>query len=189
MLLVGLALRWPLILLPAQLLWLNLVTNGVQDVALAFEPAEPGVLDRPPRDPREGLVSPLLWARTALVAVVMAAGTLAMFRWSLHTTGSIETARAAAMTTMVLFQAVHVGNSRRERTSAFSTPPWTNRFLLAAVTVALAIHAAALYLPPTQWLLRVEPLPLQTWLVAAATSVSVLVAVEVHKAVVGRRAH
>ena len=57
MLLTGLALGWPLILLPAQLLWLNLVTNGVQDVALAFEPAEPGVLDRPPRDPREGLVS------------------------------------------------------------------------------------------------------------------------------------
>ena len=89
------------------------------------------------------------------------------------------------MTTMMLFQAVHVGNSRRERTSAFSAPPWTNRFLLAPVTVALAIHAAALYLPPTQSLLRVQPLPLQAWL-AAATSVSVLVAVEIHKAIVGR---
>ncbi|MBS3941099.1 MAG: HAD-IC family P-type ATPase, partial [Actinobacteria bacterium] len=127
MLLVGLALGWPLILLPAQLLWLNLVTNGVQDVALAFEPAEPGVLDRPPRDPREGLVSRLLWTRTAVVAVVMGLGTLAVFRWSLDSTGSVETARTAAMTTMVLFQAVHVGNSRRERSSAFSTPPWTNR--------------------------------------------------------------
>ena len=144
------------------------------------------MLDRPPRDPREGLLSRLLWTRTALVALVMGAGTLAVFRWSLQTTGSVDTARTAAMTTMVLFQAVHVGNSRRERSSAFSTPPWTNRFLLASVTVALAIHAAALYLPPTQWLLRVQPLPLQTWLVAAATSMSVLVAVEIHKAIVGR---
>jgi Ca2+-transporting ATPase len=186
MLLVGLALDWPLILLPAQLLWLNLVTNGVQDVALAFEPAEPGVLDRPPRDPGEGLVSRLLWTRTAIVALVMGMGTLAVFRWSLAAFGSVETARTAAMTTMVLFQAVHVGNSRRERRSAFSTPPWTNRFLLGSVVVALGIHAAALYLPPTQWLLRVQPLPLQIWLVGAATSLSVLVAVEIHKALVAR---
>ncbi|MEX2504070.1 MAG: HAD-IC family P-type ATPase [Egicoccus sp.] len=189
MLLTGLALGWPLILLPAQLLWLNLVTNGIQDIALAFEPAEPGVLERPPRNPREGLVSRLLWSRTALVAVVMGLGTLAVFRWSLGATGSVDTARAAAMTTMVLFQAVHVGNSRRERHSAFSTPPWSNRFLLASVAAALAVHAAALYLPPTQWLLRVEPLPLRTWVVAAATSISVLAAVEVHKALTATPRH
>jgi Ca2+-transporting ATPase len=182
MLLTGLALGWPLILLPAQLLWLNLVTNGVQDVALAFEPAEPGVLDRRPRDPHEGLVSRLLWVRTAVVAVVMGLGTLAVFRWSLSTTGSVATARTAAMTTMVLFQAVHVGNSRRDRRSAFSTPPWTNPFLLVSVAVALAVHAIALHLPATQWLLRAEPLPLGTWAVAAATSLSVLVVVELHKA-------
>ena len=187
MLLIGLALDWPLILLPAQLLWLNLVTNGVQDVALAFEPAEPGVLERPPRDPGEGLVSRLLWTRTAIVAIVMGLGTLAVFRWSLAAFGSVETARTAAMTTMVLFQAVHVGNARRERRSAFSTPPWTNRFLLGSVVVALGIHAAALYLPPTQWLLRVQPLPLRIWLVGAATSLSVLVAVEIHKALAARR--
>jgi Ca2+-transporting ATPase len=132
------------------------------------------------------LVSRLLWTRTVIVAVVMGLGTLAVFRWSLDGTGSVETARTAAMTTMVLFQAVHVGNSRRERSSAFSTPPWTNRFLLVSVGVALGIHAAALHLPATRWVLRVQPLPLRVWLVAAATSLSVLVAVEVHKAFVAR---
>jgi magnesium-transporting ATPase (P-type) len=182
MLLTGLALGWPLILLPAQLLWLNLVTNGLQDVALAFEPGEPGILRQPPRPRREGLVSNLLWERTVIVAVVMAAGTLAVFRWALDATGDVGVARTAAVTTMVFFQAVHVGNCRLEHRSALASPPWANKFLLGSVTVALAVHAAALQLPATQWLLHVEPLTASQWAIAAVTSLSVLVVVEIHKA-------
>lgn len=79
--LAAVAAGWPLPMVPAQILWLNLVTNGVQDVALAFEPAEPGVIGRPPRPRREGIVSSLLWQRTLLTGAVMATATLAMFRW------------------------------------------------------------------------------------------------------------
>jgi calcium-translocating P-type ATPase len=183
MVLTGLVLGWPLVLLPAQLLWLNLVTNGLQDMALAFEPGEPGVLKRPPRPQREGLVSRTLWQRTVLVAIVMAAGTLAVFAWTLDQGRTIEEARTAAMTTMVLFQAVHVGNSRQEHRSALESPPWTNRFLLAAVVGALSLHAAALHLPGTQLFLRVQPLSLRQWAAAALIALSVLVAVEIDKAV------
>ena len=182
MLLTALALRWPLVLLPAQLLWLNLVTNGVQDVALAFEPGEPGVLRRRPRHRAEGLLSRRLWERTALVAVVMATGSLAMFQMALEQTGSLTTARTAAMTTMVLFQAVHVGNCRLEHRSAFASPPWANRVLLFAVVAALALHTAALHLPATQWILRVEPLSLDLWAWGAGIALTVLPAVELHKA-------
>ncbi len=83
-LVIALALRWPLLLLPTQILWLNLVTNGVQDVALGFEPAEPDILARAPRSPREGVMSALLWKRTVLIATVMAIGMLGMFRWELE---------------------------------------------------------------------------------------------------------
>ena len=71
--LVAVWLQWPLILLPAQLLWLNLVTNGVQDVALAFEPAERGVLRRPPRTPGGGVLDCLMWERVVLAGLVMVA--------------------------------------------------------------------------------------------------------------------
>ncbi|HSI97068.1 MAG TPA: HAD-IC family P-type ATPase, partial [Gaiellaceae bacterium] len=70
--------RFQLPFLPAQLLWLNLVTNGVQDVALAFEPGEKDVLRRRPRPRGEGVISRILWTRTAIAGAVMATGTLAL---------------------------------------------------------------------------------------------------------------
>ncbi len=106
--LVSLGIGWALPFVAVQLLWLNLVTNGVQDVALAFEPGEKHLIDRPPRPPREGVISPLLWERTAIAALVMAAGTLVMFHLTLDG-GGLEEARSVALTTMVVFQALHVG--------------------------------------------------------------------------------
>jgi cation-transporting P-type ATPase F len=183
----GLVLGWPLIMLPTQILWLNLVTNGVQDVAMAFEPAEPGVLDRSPRPAREGVMSRLLWKRTVLVGIVMALGTLAMFRWEFNTTGSVEAARTAALTTMVLFQAFHIGNVRSETISAFRVPLLSNRFLIAAVAVSLTIHAVALQLPFTQFILSVEPIGIDAWFRSIAVASTVIVVGELHKAWERRR--
>lgn len=83
--LFGVWAQWPL-MLPAQLLRLSLVTNGLQDVALAFEPGERGVLERPPRRLREGVLSRLLWQRAALAGTVMAVATLVLYRWELDRT-------------------------------------------------------------------------------------------------------
>jgi len=185
-LLAALALGWPLLLVPAQILWLNLVTKGLQDVALAFEPPEPGLLDRPPRMRAEGVMWALLWERTALVAVVMAAGTLLQFRWVLDGTGSLEEARTTALTTLVLFQAFFLVTVRSETRPALATPPHTNPFLLAAAIGGLAVHALALYLPPTQLVLQVEPLGGGVWLRSAAVATSILVAMEAHKLVRNR---
>lgn len=186
--LMGVWLQWPLIMLPAQLLWLNLVTNGLQDVALAFEPAEPGVLDRPPRRRREGVLSWVLWQRIVLTGVVMAAGTLVMFRWELNRSGSESMAQSVALTTMVVFMALHVGNSRAETQSLLRISPWSNRFLFSASVVAMSLHVAALYLPPTQYVLRVEPIDLAAWARLVPVAASILVVVELDKAVRRRRA-
>jgi calcium-translocating P-type ATPase len=183
----GLVLGWPLIMLPTQLLWLNLVTNGVQDVAMAFEPAEPGIIERSPRPIEEGVISRMLWKRTLLVGLVMATGTLWIFHWEHQVTGSVDAARTAALTTMVLFQAIHLGNVRSERVSAFRVPITSNRFLLIAAVVALAIHAAALYLPFTQFVLSVEPIGIGAWVRSALVALSVLVVGELHKAWERRR--
>jgi len=178
--LVSLGAGWALPFVAVQLLWLNLVTNGVQDVALAFEPGEKHLVDRPPRPPREGVISPLLWERTAIAALVMAAGTLAMFHLTLDG-GGVEEARSVALTTMVVFQALHVGNSRSETLSAFAKSPFSNRFLFVGTVGALAIHAAALYLPVTQFALDLEPIGALKWLEIFAISLSVIAVVELHK--------
>lgn len=94
--LFGVWARWPLLMLPAQLLWLNLVTNGLQDIALAFEPGEKGALRRPPRGRSEGILSRILWERAIVAGLVMAAGTLVLFRWELDGTGSLSQAAPGA---------------------------------------------------------------------------------------------
>lgn len=111
----------------------------------------------------------------------MAVGTLALFRWTLDDTGSLIQAQTVALTTMVIFQAVHAGNARSEHVSAFRLSLFSNPILLIAVLGAVSLHVLALYLPFTQFVLRVEPIPVGLWPVILAVSVSVLAAVEVDK--------
>ncbi|HUE89865.1 MAG TPA: HAD-IC family P-type ATPase [Vicinamibacterales bacterium] len=183
MILTALTLGWPLPLVAAQILWLNLVTNGLQDVALAFEPGEPGVLDRPPRPRSEGVMSRLLWERTVVAGFVMAAGTLALFQWELAEGASLVRAQTVALTTMVVFQMFHVGNCRSDHRSVFSLSPISNPFLFVATTAALLIHLGALHFRPTQIMLRVEPLEIDAWLRIVAVALTIIVAIELHKLV------
>jgi Ca2+-transporting ATPase len=179
--LTALVLGWPLPLLAAQLLWLNLVTEGLQDVALAFEPGEPGILKRRPRPVREGIVSGPLWERTALAGAVQATGALSLFAWELAHSGSLTQAQTAALTTLVLFEAFHVGNSRSEQVSIFRLSPFSNPFLIIATVAALAVHVAALHLPFTQYVLRIVPLDAGSWLRMIAVAATIVVAMELHK--------
>ena len=179
--LAALAIGWPTPLIAVQLIWLNLVTNGLQDVALAFEPGEPDVLKRKPRPLREGILSRLLWERTIVVAIVLALGTLGLFRWELDHSGSLAHAQTAALTTLVVFEAFQVGNTRSDTRSLFRMSPFSNRFLFIATAAALAVHVAALYFPPTQYVLGLEPLDARTWAMIVAVAVTILPVVELHK--------
>ncbi len=171
----------PLPYTPAALLWLNVVTNGTQDVALAFEPGEAGVLDRPPRTAREGIVSPLLWERTLLVGVVMAVGSLWLFQWAIDAGLSDAQQRGAALATFVFAMSVHVLNARSERTSMLRMNPWGNPFLAVSVFVALALHVLASYWEPVQTLLQIEPVTAGGWSRIVVVMVAVAAASELHK--------
>ena len=179
--LVAVWLQWPLVFLPAQLLWLNLVTNGIQDIALAFEPAEKNVLLRQPRRRGGGVLDRKMWERVVVAGLVMAAGTLTLFRWELDASGSLSQAQTVALTTMVVYQVFQAGNARSESQSVFRVNPFSNRLLLASTTAALGIHVAALYFPPTQFLLRVEPITPGAWIRIVVVATSILLAMEIHK--------
>lgn len=176
----GIGLGWSLMLLPAQILWLNVVTNGLQDVALAFERPEDDHLDQPPRDLDEGLLSRRLWERTALVAALMAVATLVLFGWA-QANASLEQARAVALTTLVLASAAMVYSARSEHRSVLRLNPLANPFLLAAQAGAIAIHVAALYVPLLQRILRVEPISAAAWGRILVAALVVLVVSELHK--------
>jgi Ca2+-transporting ATPase len=171
----------PLPYLPAQLLWINLVTNGLQDVALAFEPGEKDVLERPPRHPKEGIMSRLLIERTILVALIISIGIVYEFVHTLNQGASLEKARTIAVTTMVFFQFFQAYNSRSETHSLFTMNPLGNPFLFFGTIAAFIAHLAAIYLPVMQWIFRLEPIHWGEWLRIGLVSVTVVIAVEVDK--------
>lgn len=178
----------PLPFLPAQAIWINLVTNGTQDVSLAFEPPEAGVGRRPPRDPREGIFTPEMIQRTLLVGAVLLIGTIGTFTWQIESGYDLAHARTVAMTTMVLFQNFYVLSSRSFTRSVFAMNPFSNRFLFFSVIAALGLQVLAVYWPPLQYALRTVPLGADTWGVVIAVALSVLIVVEVDKWLRRRRA-
>jgi Ca2+-transporting ATPase len=171
----------PIPYLPAQLLWINLVTNGLQDVALAFEPGEKGIIDRPPRDPKEGIMSRLLVERTVLVGLVISLGIVWNYVTALREGASPENARTVAVTTMVFFQFFQAWNSRSEYRSVFRINPLGNPFLFYSMLAAFFAQLAFIYAPPLQWVFRTVPLNGSEWLRILAVSSSIIVVVEIDK--------
>ncbi|MEE8574280.1 MAG: HAD-IC family P-type ATPase, partial [Thermodesulfobacteriota bacterium] len=179
----------PLPYIPAQILWLNLVTNGLQDIALAFEPAEKGTLKTPSKKVNEGILSSLMIQRTILMGIVMAAGTLFVFIVNLNTGVPLERARTAALTTMVFFQFYQALNCRSETKSVFSMSPMSNPYLLYAMIGAFFAQLAVLYVPPLQWIFRTVPLSMTEWLEVGLVTVTIIIAVEFDKWIRRRKLH
>jgi magnesium-transporting ATPase (P-type) len=173
---------WPLPYLPVQVLWINLVTNGLQDVALAFEKSEPGLLDQPPRDPREGVINREVLYRLIWVGLHITVATMAVFRWMLDQGAPMELVRSVAMTQMVMFQFFHVFNSRSLRRSVFQVPLTANPFLAVSLVLALGAQLAVLYLPPLQAIFGTAPLSPGHWALVAAVGATIVVAAEIDKA-------
>ncbi|MGB5623188.1 MAG: cation transporting ATPase C-terminal domain-containing protein, partial [Gammaproteobacteria bacterium] len=181
--LVALAISFgmPLPLLPVQLLWLNLVTNGIQDVALAFEPGLGDELKRPPRPPREPIFNRLMIERTVVGALGMGLVGFAMFTWALGQGWEVETARNAVLLLMVLFENVHIFNCRSETRSAFALSPLRSPVLMIGMLSAFSIHVAMLYLPFGNALLTTQPVDGGLWLLLFTLSLSILALMELHK--------
>jgi magnesium-transporting ATPase (P-type) len=177
----------PLPLTAVQLLWLNLVTNGIQDVALAFEPAEGNELRRRPRPPREPVFNRMMIDRVALTAVVMGGVAFALFHGLLAGGMAVEEARNAVLLLMVLFENVMVFNCRAELRTAFRHSPLRNPLLLFGTLAAQGVHIAALYVPVFQDVLGVRPVTFGLWAALLGTALVLLAAVEAQKAWMRRR--
>jgi magnesium-transporting ATPase (P-type) len=180
---VGLAVMagLPLPLLPVQLLWLNLVTNGIQDVGLAFERGSGDELDAPPRRPGESLIDRLMIERGLLAGLWMSVLGFAWFTVLVKSGMPIAHARNELLLLMVLMQNVDAFNARSEKRSLFRIPLGNNPLLVAGVLAALLLHVAAMHLPPLQAVLSVAPLTTREWLLMPLVALSLLAVMEAHK--------
>ena len=175
----------PIPLLPIHILWVNLVTDGLPGLALAAEPAERGVMRRPPRPPGESVFAHGLWQHALWVGLLIGALCLGVQAWALGGGGE-ETTRAhwqtMVFTVLTLAQMAHLMAIRSERESLFSQGLMSKRPLLAAVLLTLVLQLATIYLPPLQPIFHTQALPAADLALCFGLAALVFVAVEIEKA-------
>ncbi|MFQ5735705.1 MAG: cation-translocating P-type ATPase [Thermodesulfobacteriota bacterium] len=173
----------PLPLLPIQILWTNLVTDGLPALGLAMEPVEPGVMDRMPRRKDEGIVTTHLMWVMALQGAFMATVTLGVFAYELYWAGaSLPKAQTMSFTTLVFCQKFHVFNCRSTWNSVFKIGVFSNRTLNIAVVTILVSQVLLVYVPYLEEVFKVVPLSLGDWAIVVAASIQPLVIMEIVKA-------
>ena len=178
----------PMPLTAVQLLWLNLVANGLQDVALAFEPKEGGELDRAPRDPSEPILERHVIEHILIAGTAMGLLAFAVF-WEANAAGLGEMeARNVTLMIMVLFGNVHALSSRSESRSIFSIPYFANPFLALAAPAALAVHILAGFTPGIRDILQIQPIPFREVIPLIGIALLFLAVEEIQKATIRWRA-
>lgn len=179
----------PMPMIAVQLLWLNLVANGLQDVALAFEPKEGGELTQKPRSPSEPVFESHIVQHVLVTGSVMGVLAFAVYAYLMNQGTPIEEARNLTLMLMVLFGNIHALSSRSEARSLFQIRFFANPFLVFAVPFAQLVHIAAMYTPGISDVLALNPISLTEWLALAAVSLLLLLVEEVHKFFIRRSRH
>ena len=178
--------RGPLMLLPVQILWMNLVTDGLSAIALGVEPAEAGVMKRPPRDTRSRVID-----RQGLMMILLLGGyvgfaTLTLFSYYLYSAdpARVAVAQTVAFTGIIVIQKMNVFNFRFLDSPMGWRGFWTNPWVLAAVTFSLLLQVAALHVPLLQTALHTQPLAVRDWGLIALVAAPVFIVCELAKRLV-----
>lgn len=173
----------PLIFLPVMILWMNIVMNGLQDVALSFEPGDGDELEQKPRKRGEGILDGTMWMRTIMTGLIMAVTTLVVYDRALEAGIGLDQARTMALTTMVMSNFFQVLNARTERASIFTVNPLRNPFLGIAAVGALILHWGAMSIAPVAAVFGFVGLSATQWAICLGLGAIQLVVVEVEKAI------
>jgi Ca2+-transporting ATPase len=171
----------PVPLLPIQILWINLVTDGLPGIALAVERAERDVMQRPPRPVAEGVLARGLGAHVLWVGLFMAALTLGTQAWHVDAGLSQAHWQTIVFTMLCFVQLGHVLAVRSERESLFTLGLLSNKPLLGAVAIAVAVQLAIIYVPVLNRLFHTRPLDAAELGLTIAAALAVFGAVEVEK--------
>ncbi len=173
-----------------QILWVNMITAVTLALALAFEPPESNVMRRPPRDPLEPMLSGFLIWRIAFVSLILVSGTFGMFLWEREHGASIELARTVAVNTLVMFEIFYLLNARYLLAPSLTLEGLSgNRYVLLAIGLLVVFQVLFTYLPPMQVLFGTADIGIEAWLRILAVGSSVLILVELEKAVIRRATH
>ena len=167
---------------PVQILWVNMITAVTLALALAFEPPEAKVMQRPPRDPRAPILSKMLVWRIVFVSAIIVAGVFGLFLWYRNQGADLAYARTVAVNTLVMFEIFYLFNTRYITQSVLN---WRglfgNPYVLWAIAALVVMQMLFTYTAPAQALFGTAPLALATWGIILPVAATVLVVVELEK--------
>ncbi len=167
---LGVLMGFPVVLLPIQILWINLVTDGLPAIALGMDPPDGGEMLESPRPAEEGIFANGLLARIVIRGAMIAFCTLLVFLLFLRQGRGLDMARTGAFLTLVLTQLIHVFECKSDHKSLFHIPLLNNRWLIGAALISFAMIMAVLYIPALQPVFHTAPLPMDALMAAMGIS-------------------
>lgn len=167
---------------PAQILWVNMITAVTLALTLAFEPSEQNVMQRPPRDPREPILSGFLLWRITFVSLIIVVGTFGLFLWEQAQGAPLDVARSVAVNTLVMFEIFYLFSARFLLAPSLTREGLSgNRYVLYAIALLIVFQLAFTYLPPMQLMFATANMSAEAWLRVVIVASSVLFFVELEK--------
>lgn len=175
------ALGFPLPLLAAQILWINVVAEEFPAIGLALEPSHSDIMKRKPRDPKESMPSRPLMIYTLGIAATIVAGTLGMYIITLQSNPDLSYARTVAFVGLGFFTVYNAYSSRSLQESVFRMNPLGNKTLLIGIAASILAILAVVYIPFMQFIFETRPLTSESWILILITGLVVVLAAEVMK--------
>lgn len=173
----------PLPFIALQLLWINLITEGIQGVAIAMEKEEGNEMSLPPRDPKEPIFDHIMLTRIVMTSLVMILGCFFTYKYFLDTTGDLVMARSTTIFLMILFQNMQIFNARSETQSLFKQSFFKNPFLFISIGIVTLVHIIASYVPAFDLFLKIDPLGWKELSIIVPIALLIIVVMELEKIV------
>ena len=180
--LAAILLAWPLPILPVQALYVNMFTSVLLGIPLVFERRDPGIMRRPPRDPRRPLMTFELFMRTGLMSLLLCVSAMWLFHVELERLGEAS-ARTAAVSVIVAGEMAYLFSSRALLRPAWSVPLLSNMWLWVGILAMAVVQFAFAHWPVAHALFRSAPLDARGWAQVAAAAVAMLAIVEIEKGI------
>lgn len=181
LILTAIVLRLPAPLIAVQILWINIASDGLLDLALAVEPPQDDVMKIPPRKKEASIMTREGTLIVGIVTIISVAASFLAYRWAYTTTGNLDYARTLAFTVLAVDSIFYVLSIRVARHALWSSNPLKNRWLIAAMATTLLLQIIAVYIPALNRLLHTTPLHWRDWGIVAGIALTTTLAIEALK--------
>ncbi|HEY9062776.1 MAG TPA: cation-transporting P-type ATPase [Pseudobacteroides sp.] len=168
---------------PTQILWINMTTAVFLGLMLAFEPKEPGIMQKKPRSPSQPILTKELIVKIIIVSIILLAASFLMFDHAIRNGSSIEAARTTAVTVFIVIEAAYLINSRSLHAGLIKIGFFSNKFIFLGILTMAVLQWAFIYLPFMNSAFKTEPLSGDVWIKIVAIGIGTFIVMEVEKVV------